>query len=177
MIKISNPLKVAVYAGSFDPITNGHAWVIEQAARMFDLVIVAVGHNPAKKYTFDVEQRLGMVDDFLSALQSNPEFRDKVAIGSIRHDQYLVHYAREEQAQYLIRGVRGIADFEYEYTMRQINADLAPEITTVFLTPPRELAEVSSSMVKGLVGPENWEQIVSKMVPANVFKALRGRQQ
>jgi pantetheine-phosphate adenylyltransferase len=136
-------------------------------------VIVAVGHNPAKKYTFDFDTRVKMVHDFTMGLHSQPEFRDRVIHGVMRHDQYLVDYAREAKAQYLIRGIRGVADFEYEYAMRQINADLAPEITTVFLTPPRSLGEVSSSMVKGMVGPNGWEAAVQSMVPENVMAKLK----
>ena len=87
-------------------------------------------------------------------------------------NRYLVDYAKEQSAAYILRGVRTAADYEYERVMRHINADLAPEITTIFLMPPRDIAELSSSMVKSLIGPEGWEDTVRRYVPNPVFEAL-----
>ena len=87
-------------------------------------------------------------------------------------NRYLVDYAKEKGAAYVLRGVRSPADYEFERVMRYINNDLAPEINTVFLMPPRDLAQVSSSMVKGLIGPEGWEKTVRRYVPNAVFEAL-----
>jgi len=151
----------AVYAGSFDPITNGHVWMIEKGARLFDELIVAIGTNPDKSYTFSIEERLYMLR---GAIQSLPHVR-------VDHfdNRYLVHYADTVDAQYILRGIRSAADYEYERVLRHINDDLRPEITTVFLMPPREIAEVSSSLVKGLVGPDGWEAIVQQYVPPVVY--------
>jgi len=85
---------------------------------------------------------------------------------------YLIDYAKSVHATHILRGVRSAGDFEYERTMRNINGDLDPKICTVFLVPPRDIAEVSSSMVKGLIGPAGWRKIVRKYVPEPVYHQL-----
>jgi pantetheine-phosphate adenylyltransferase len=158
-------MRKAVYAGSFDPITNGHLWIIRQAAPLFDQLVIAIGINPEKKATFSLEDRLR----FLAH-----------ATGDIPHcsidsfqNRYLVDYAAEVGAGTIIRGIRNESDFTYERAMRHINSDLRPEILTMFLMPPREIAEISSSMVKGMVGPAGWQEVVHRYVPACVFEALQ----
>ena len=89
-------------------------------------------------------------------------------------NRYLVDYAKKMGAAYVLRGIRSPNDYEYERVMRHINADMAPEITTVFLMPPRDIAELSSSMIKSLTGPEGWEETVKRYVPPQVFKVLKG---
>lgn len=157
-------MRTAVYAGSFDPPTNGHLWMIEQGLAMFDRLIVAIGTNTAKRYSFSVEERLELLK--ASTLESERL--------SITHfdNRYLVDYAREVGAKYVLRGIRSPHDYEYERVMRQINSDMAPEITTVFLMPPRDIAEVSSNMIKGLIGPAGWEETVGRYVPRPVFESL-----
>lgn len=155
-----------VYAGSFDPPTNGHQWMIEEGARLFHSLVVAIGTNPEKTYTFTAAERTAMLKDIISKIDAT---NVEVAIFDNR---YLVDYARSVGAQYILRGIRSPADFEYERVMRHINADICPEITTVFLMPPRQIAEVSSSLVKGMVGPKDWEQTVRRFVPEVVFKML-----
>ena len=88
---------------------------------------------------------------------------------------YLIDYAESIGATHILRGVRSAGDYEFERTMRNINGDLDPEICTVFLMPPRDIAEVSSSMVKGLIGPAGWRKIVRKYVPAPVYHQLLAR--
>ncbi len=160
----SKPRK-AVYAGSFDPLTNGHLWMVEQGLELFDVLTVAIGVNPDKAYTYALEERLEILR---ASLPRCPELE-------IAHfgNRYLVDYATEIGARYILRGIRSAPDYEYERGMRHMNAALNDGITTVFLMPPRELAELSSSMVKGLVGPEGWEEHVSKLVPEAAFDALR----
>src|SRR5690606_1995577 len=85
---------------------------------------------------------------------------------------YLIHYAQSIGATHILRGIRSASDYEFERTMRNINGDLDPEICTVFLMPPRGIAEVSSSMVRGLIGPDGWKKIVRKYVPSPVYKRL-----
>ncbi len=157
--------KTAVYAGSFDPLTNGHIWMIRQAASLFGKLIVAVGTNPDKKYTFSHAQRLKMIRE---ALQD----KEDIVIAEF-HNRFLVDFAREHDASILVRVIRSPHDYEYERVMRHINADMAPIISTVFLMPPRDIAELSSSMVKGLIGPVGWEKQVQRYVPENVFAMLR----
>jgi pantetheine-phosphate adenylyltransferase len=157
-------IRTAVYAGSFDPPTNGHLWMIQQGLELFDHLIVAIGSNPTKSYTFSVEDRLEL-------LKASVPSCERLVVDHF-DNRYLVDYAKEKGAAYVLRGVRSPADYEFERVMRYINNDLAPEINTVFLMPPRDLAQVSSSMVKGLIGPEGWEKTVRRYVPNAVFEAL-----
>ncbi len=156
--------RLAVYAGSFDPPTLGHVWMIEQGVALFDRLSVAVGVNPDKRTLFSLEERLAM-------LRETTASHDRVSVSSFSN-RYLIDYARSIKAGFVLRGIRTAADFEYERAMRHINADLCPDITTVFLLPPRSIAEVSSSMVKGLVGPAGWEALVAQYVPAPVLARL-----
>lgn len=160
-------VKTAVYAGSFDPPTNGHLWMIQQGLALFDKLIVAIGNNPSKTYTFSVPDRIELLQ---ASVPENEHL-------SIEHfdNRYLVDYAQEQGARYILRGIRSPGDYEYERVMRHINSDLAPEVTTCFLMPPRELAQVSSSMVESLIGPQGWEATVQRYVPPPVFEALQAR--
>lgn len=160
-------MRTAVYAGSFDPPTNGHLWMIEKGLEMFDRLIVAIGSNPSKNYSFSVVERL----ELLRASTGNP---DRLEIAHF-DNRYLVDYAKKKDAKYILRGIRSPNDYEYERVMRHINADMAPQITTVFLMPPRDIAELSSNMIKGLTGPVGWEETVRRYVPEPVFAALAAR--
>lgn len=157
-------MRTAVYAGSFDPPTNGHLWMIKTGLELFDRLIVAIGNNPSKQYSFDVATRLQLLQDAVPSCE-------RLEIAHFDH-RYLVDYAKQCKAQYILRGIRSPHDYEYERVMRHINADMAQEITTVFLMPPRDMAEVSSSMIKSLIGPDGWEEIVRRYVPVPVFEAL-----
>jgi pantetheine-phosphate adenylyltransferase len=156
--------RLAVYAGSFDPITNGHMYMIREGAKLFDELIVAIGINPEKHYTFTLEQRM----EFLHSSTRG--------IRSVRLDHFsnlfLVDYARKLGAGYILRGIRNPNDYEYERGMRYINSDINPDLTTVFLIPPREISEVSSSFVKALVGPQNWERMVKDYLPPSIYPAF-----
>ena len=154
----------AVYAGSFDPPTNGHMYMIREGAQLFEELVVAVGVNPDKRTTFDLETRLRL-------LRSISEGFPNVVVDSFEN-QFLIRYAAGTGARYILRGMRNGQDFSYERTMRHVNGDLEPDLTTIFLIPPRELAETSSSFVKGLVGPAGWQDVVSRFVPAPVYAAL-----
>ncbi len=156
--------RVGVYAGSFDPLTVGHLWMIEQGVRLFDRLVVAIGINPDKNYTFTLEERLAMLRE------STRQFRN-LSVASFCN-RYLIEYAQSIGATHILRGIRSESDYEYERTMRNINGDFDAGICTVFLMPPRGIAEVSSSMVKGLVGPVGWKQVVRQYVPAPVYKRL-----
>ena len=156
--------RVCVYAGSFDPLTVGHLWMIREGVRLFDRLIVAVGVNPDKKYTFPLEERLAMLRE------STSQYRN-VSVDSFSN-RYLIHYAELLGATHVLRGIRTESDYEFERTMRNINGDLDAGICTVFLMPPRGIAEVSSSMVRGLIGPVGWRKIVRKYVPDPVYRRL-----
>jgi pantetheine-phosphate adenylyltransferase len=160
-------MRTAVYAGSFDPPTNGHLWMIQRGLEMFDHLIVAIGNNPSKHYSFSVEERLDL-------LRASTVPCERLEIAHF-DNRYLVDYAKKMDAKYVLRGIRSPNDYEYERGMRHINADMAPEITTVFLMPPRDIAELSSSMIKSLTGPSGWEDIVHRYVPEPVLAALAAR--
>jgi len=157
--------KLAVYAGTFDPLTIGHLWMIEQGAALFDKLIVAIGINPEKRCMFSVDDRLEM-------LRRSVERFKNIEVNSFTN-QFLIAYAQSVGAQFVLRGIRTESDYEYERVMRNINGDLGSGIATVFLMPPRGIVEVSSSMVKGLIGPEGWEKIVKSYLPEPVFKKVR----
>ena len=159
--------RLAVYAGSFDPLTIGHLWMIEQGVSLFDRLVVAIGINPEKRYTFTLEDRLEMLRKSLK------QFRN-LSVTSFSNS-YLIDYAQSIGATHILRGIRSESDYEYERTMRNINGDLDSAICTVFLMPPRHIAEVSSSMVKGLVGPKGWQKVVRKYVPEPVYRQFLKR--
>ena len=158
--------RIAVYAGTFDPPTLGHQWMIGQAAELFDAVVVAIGVNPEKKTTFSLESRIAM-------LTGMTEAHSNVQVTSFEN-QYLMQYAVEVGARFVVRGIRNGGDYEYEKTLRNVNDDLNNTVTTVFLMPPRAIAEVSSSIIKGLVGPAGWERVVARYVPQAVLRRLIG---
>jgi pantetheine-phosphate adenylyltransferase len=156
--------KFGVYAGSFDPLTVGHMYMIEEGARLFDHLTVAIGVNPDKKYTFPMEDRLAMLHE------STKPFKNVTVASFSNH--YLIRYAQLIRATHILRGIRTESDYEFERTMRNVNGDLDAGICTVFLMPPRGIAEVSSSMVRGLIGPVGWQKIVRKYVPEPVYSRL-----
>ena len=160
-------MRTAVYAGSFDPPTHGHLWMIERGLEMFDCLIVAIGSNPSKSYSFTVAERLDLLRESTAACE-------RLEIAHF-DNRYLVDYAKKMEAKYILRGIRSPNDYEYERVMRHINADMAPDVTTVFLMPPRDIAELSSSMIKSLTGPTGWEETVRRYVPEPVFRALAAR--
>jgi pantetheine-phosphate adenylyltransferase len=156
--------RVGIYAGSFDPPTTGHMWMIEEAATLFDELIVALGVNPEKRSAFTVEERLEMLRSCTASFKN-------VRVETFTN-QYLINYARKQRASFIVRGIRSETDYEYERVMRNINGDLDATVTTIFLMPPRDIAEVSSSMVKGLVGPEGWQKMVQPYLPPAVCRQL-----
>lgn len=159
-------MRRCVYAGSFDPLTNGHLWMLQRTSELFDDVIIAVGDNPDKKCSFTVEDRLQMIRQSIAHLQ----FKN-VTVESFSN-RYLVDYAKSVNANFIVRGIRNLHDYEFERAMRNINADVEPTVQTIFMMPPREYAEISSSFVKGLVGPDGWEEVLARYVPKAVFNFL-----
>jgi pantetheine-phosphate adenylyltransferase len=160
---------IGIVAGSFDPITRGHGWLIEEAARLVDRLYIVVGVNPAKKYMFDEAERGRFLEEMLPELKlcGTP-----VDVHYLRQD-LLVQFAARNQVTHIIRGVRNAVDFSYETQMAHINRKIDPAIRTVYMSPPAELSEVSSSTVKGLVGFTDWENIVKDYVHPGVVAAFK----
>lgn len=165
-------LRKAVYAGSFDPLTNGHVWVIERAVTLFDELTIAIGVNPDKNYFLTAEQR----EENIQSLIDEKAWADCKVDVKIIKNQFLAKFAESISASCLIRGIRSEADFSYEYAMAQANKALAPKIESIYLMPPPHLAQVSSSLVKSMVGPQGWEELVENYVPAAVFQTIQSNQ-
>lgn len=156
-------MKIAVYPGTFDPITNGHSDIIERAARLFDRVIVAIAASADKTPVFSLEERVVLARTVLAHVQG-------VEVCSF--DCLLVDFVRQHSAQVILRGLRAVSDFEYEFQLASMNRQLAPEIETMFLTPADQYGFVSSSMVREIarLGGD-----VSSFVHTKVMAALRER--
>jgi len=156
-------MPTALYPGTFDPITNGHLDILQRACRLFDQVIVAVAPNPAKKPLFDVAERAQLVEENLVGLNAEVH----------RFDGLVVDYARKVGAAALIRGLRAVSDFEYEFQMTQMNRDLASDVETIFLMPGSRYFFTSSTLMKqvSFYDPSR----VEKFVPPNVAQALHGK--
>jgi pantetheine-phosphate adenylyltransferase len=138
--------------------------MIEQGSRIFDELVVAVGVNPQKKTSYPLDLRIEMLKESLAGIIN-------VTVVSF-NGQFLVDFAKSTGAGFILRGIRGETDFEYERGMRYINDRLAPDLSTVFLIPPKELVETSSSIVKSLIGPAGWPDVVKQFVPRIVFKQI-----
>ncbi|MGB5305409.1 MAG: pantetheine-phosphate adenylyltransferase [Gammaproteobacteria bacterium] len=132
-------MDTVVYPGTFDPITNGHADLVERAARLFDKVIVAVAVNPDKQAAFPIETRVTLAREVLGHI-------DNVEVCSF--DNLLVDFLHQKDAGMILRGLRAVSDFEYEFQLAGMNRHLAPEIETLFLTPAEQYSYISSSLVR-----------------------------
>jgi pantetheine-phosphate adenylyltransferase len=158
---MSRPPRIAIYPGSFDPLTNGHVDIITRGARLFDQIVVGLLNNPEKAPLFSVEEREGIIREVFADL------------GNVEVDVFhglLVDYARRRQASVIVRGLRAISDFEYEMQMALMNRRLSPDIETVFMMPAETYTYVSSRLVKEIfsLGGD-----VSGLVPAVVESRLR----
>ncbi len=132
-------MSLAIYPGSFDPITKGHIDVLKKAIKIFDKVIIAVSINPAKTSMFTVQERVEMIKKSIEGLE-------KVEVDSF--EGLTAKYAREKNANAIIRGLRAVSDFEYEMQMAQMNNSIYDEIETIFLVPKSKYNFISSSIVK-----------------------------
>jgi pantetheine-phosphate adenylyltransferase len=143
----------------------GHIWLIRAAAKLFDRVVVALAINPEKRPTFAQQDRVEMLKQALAEVPN--------AEVEILSNEFLVDFAKRHKAKALIRGIRNSMDFEYEKTMAHANRKGAPEIETVFIMPPKELEDVSSSFVRGLMGPAGWRKWVKPLVPPGVYARMK----
>jgi len=151
----------AVYAGTYDPWTQGHSHVLQQAAPLFANITLAIGVNPAKKPYFDLDTRLAFLRDVAGEYNN-------VRVDSFQ-GIYLVDYAESIGASYIIRGLRNAADFEYELSLAQINLGINPRIRTVYYAADRAFADISSSNVKGMIGPKGWKDVVKDYIPFTMW--------
>lgn len=156
-------MKTAVYPGTFDPLTCGHGDIVRRAALLFDKVIVAVAKNAGKQPVWDIAERVELAQKALAEL-SNVEV--------VPFDNLLIEFAREQGAAIILRGLRAVSDFEYEFQLAAMNRRLAPDIETVFLTPAEQYTFISSSLVREVarLGGD-----VSGFVHPEVKKALEAR--
>lgn len=153
----------AIYPGTFDPITNGHSDLIQRACRLFDRVIVAIAANPKKAPLFGLEERVELAEGVLAKM-------DKVEVCGF--DSLLADFARQRGATVILRGLRAVSDFEYEFQLAGMNRHLAPGVETIFLTPAEKYTFISSSLVKEVaaLGGE-----VGEFVDPTVKAALNNR--
>jgi len=155
--------KIVLYPGTFDPITNGHLDLIKRASRLFDKVIVAVADSQGKNPLFDVEGRAALVEKVVSGLPN-------VEVCGFKG--LLVDLAKEKKANILLRGLRAVSDFEYEFQLANMNRHLAPNVESLFLTPSEEYSFISSTLVREVasLGGD-----VSEFVPVAVQQELEKR--
>lgn len=152
--------KRAIYPGTFDPITNGHIDIITRASKMFDKVILAIAASPSKKPMFDLDERVALARQAIAHL-------DNVEV--VGFSDLMANFARDQQANILIRGLRAVADFEYEMQLAHMNRHLMPDLESVFLMPSKEWSFISSSLVKEVARHQG---DVTHFLPANVHQAL-----
>ena len=159
-------MSIALYPGTFDPVTNGHLDVLSRATSLFDRVIVAVsGTSSSKQTVFDAETRVSLVRENISE-------NDRVSVEAF--DGLLVDYAKERGASVLVRGLRAVSDFEYEFQMAQMNRHLDPDLETIFLMPNEKYFYTSSQLIKQV---HLYGRRETDLVPHNVLVALRGLSQ
>jgi pantetheine-phosphate adenylyltransferase len=132
-------MRIAVYPGTFDPITNGHLDIVRRASAVFDRIIVAISENPRKNPLFTLDERRRLVEDAVRGIEN---------VGVEVFTGLLVHYAKRRQATAIIRGLRAVSDFDYEFQMALLNRKLMPDLETVYLMPSEEYSYVNSTIVK-----------------------------
>lgn len=156
--------RIAVYPGSFDPVTYGHIDIVERSLKLFDKVIIAVMYNSKKNYTFSIEERVEMLEKTLEPYKDHIEIDNFTGL--------TVEYAIAKNANALIRGLRAVSDFEYEYQMALMNRKLDRRVETIFLMTGLRWVFTSSSMIKeaSVFGAD-----IKSMVPPFVYKKLKGK--
>ncbi len=154
---------IAIYAGTFDPITIGHLDIIERATRLFDRVVVAIATNTQKNPLFGLEERVTLAKEVVSKHHN---------VEVIGFSNLLAHFAEEQKANVILRGIRAVSDFDYEFQLAGMNRYLVPNIESVFLMPSEHCTYLSSRLVREIaaLGGD-----VTQFVPANVVVALRNK--
>lgn len=156
--------RIALYPGSFDPLTNGHVDIIQRGARIFDKIIVAILVNAEKAPLFTENERVSMIKEV---------FKDNTHVQVETFNGLLVDYAQRKNANVLVRGLRAVSDFEYEFQMALMNRHLSPSLETVFMMPAEKYTYISSRLIKEVftLGGE-----ITGLVPPNVEEKLRAKQ-
>lgn len=157
--------RIAVYPGTFDPITNGHVDLVDRAAPLFETLIIGVAESPAKRPAMTLDERVGLAREAVAHHHN---------IQVIGFDSLLAHFVHEVGAGVLLRGLRAVSDFEYEFQLASMNRHLIPDVETLFLTPAEQYGFISSTLVREIsrLGGD-----VSGFVPAAVDRALRKHSQ
>ena len=165
--KKDSPEKTGIVSGSFDPITNGHLWVIKNASEMVDKLYIVIASNSSKKPLFSLEERKALVLNSLAevGLSKNIEV-------VIQPENQLLVTTATALAKYVFRGIRNFTDFEYENTLNFVNKKLNPDVETIFLIPPKELSDISSSTVKALMKYPQWKTISAGFICKTIEQAL-----
>lgn len=151
----------AIYPGTFDPVTNGHLDIIERASKLFDSVIITIAVNSSKKPLFTKDERMDMIKNVTKKIKN-------VSVDVF--DGLLVSYAKKKKAAVIIRGLRAISDFDYEFQIALTNRKLEPEVNTIFLMPSEKYSFLNSSLVRELA---SFKADVKQFVPDYVFKKLK----
>tara|TARA_B110000008_G_scaffold21631_1_gene19843 strand:+ start:402 stop:875 length:474 start_codon:yes stop_codon:yes gene_type:complete len=154
-------MNIVVYPGTFDPITNGHTDLVERAARMFDHIILAVADNPKKKPTLDIDTRVDLANEVLGHLHN---------VEIVGFSNLLAEFVQEKNANIILRGLRAVSDFEYEFQLANMNRVLAPNVESMFLTPAEHYSYISSTLVREIAALNG---DISKFVHPAVAKALK----
>jgi pantetheine-phosphate adenylyltransferase len=149
-----------IYPGTFDPITNGHVDIITRASKLFPSLVVAVAINSTKKPFFTLEERIGFVETAVSKMPG---------VSVVGFDSLLINFVHEQNAGIILRGLRAVSDFEYEFQLAGMNRKLSKEIETIFLTPSDDSMFISSTLVREIASLDG---DVSKFVPKSVVDAL-----
>ncbi|MEP1471287.1 MAG: pantetheine-phosphate adenylyltransferase [Halieaceae bacterium] len=152
-----------IYPGTFDPITNGHVDLTERAAKLFDKVVVAIAHSEKKTPLFNLQERVALCEASLSHL-------DNVEVTGFSN--LLTDFARSQNAHCVLRGLRAVADFEYEFQLANMNRAMWPEFESIFLTPSEHLSYISSSLVREIAALDG---DITPFVPKQVAEALKQR--
>jgi pantetheine-phosphate adenylyltransferase len=135
-------IKKAIFPGSFDPLTKGHEAIVKRALPLFDEIVVAVGENSSKKYMYSLEQRIEWIKQ---------TFANEPKITHLTYQGLTVDFCKKVNAQYILRGIRSAADFEFEREIAQMNKAMAPEIETIFIISSLELSAVTSTIIRDII--------------------------
>lgn len=163
-------MKKIVYAGTFDPLTNGHWWVIKSALEIADKLLIFVAENPTKTTMFTAKERKQMIEE----VSLSEGLENSIEVMVVRNE-YVASKAIKMGADYMIRGIRNQIDFDSEALLQKANVDVIGGAKTIFVMPPRDLDSVSSSFIKSLVGPVGWHFKVKQFLPEAVYRKFLKR--